>query len=60
MGRVTPEMARETAMIREEFVMLAPDTPPDVAEKVAKELGYPYFSHLSNGYPVYKKTERRI
>jgi hypothetical protein len=28
--------------------------------QAAIELGFPYFSHLKNGYPVYSAEERHI
>lgn len=40
-------------------VLLAPSSPADSCQ-AAQEMGFPYFSHLSKGYPVYAKSERSI
>ncbi len=50
---------KATAAVRPEegFVLLAPSSPADSLQ-AATELGYPHFSHLYGGYPVYAREER--
>lgn len=50
---------KRSAWLMTETVMLSKLASPADSLQAATEMGYPHFSHLSNGYPVYSTYERK-
>lgn len=58
--RETVDQLKSTAWVGTWFVVLEKNASPANGLQAATELGFPYFPHLSSGYPVYSKEERAV
>lgn len=58
--RTNVDNLKRTSLIIDggECVVFEVNASPADSLQAAKELGFPHFSHLSRGYPVYSKVDR--